>query len=124
MAQVLARAGHETKGAKNASEAIQTASEFKPDVLIVDWLLPDATGVDVATQVRAACPSAAVVFISGFSVEELKGDSCHLHPAAILHKPFSTEHIIEAVEEALASPRTPAPEIGFRAPLPMTARVR
>jgi two-component system, OmpR family, response regulator len=102
MTQVLARAGHEAKAARNAGEAIAAARDFSPDVLVVDWLLPDATGLEVASQVKAAHPSVAVIFISGFSTEELKAESCHLHPAAILPKPFSTQHIREAVESAVA----------------------
>ncbi len=100
MTAVLARGGYDVTAAGSTQEAAEAATQVFPDVLIVDWLLPDGTGLQVAGQVRASCPSAAVILLSGFSCEELRAEACELRPAAILRKPVASEHLIEAVQAA------------------------
>ena len=50
--------GHEVRTALDADEAVQVAHDFRPDLLISDWLLKDKTGLDVALAVRDELPEA------------------------------------------------------------------
>jgi two-component system phosphate regulon response regulator PhoB len=49
----LARHGHEVRRAANAEEAYRAVAERLPDVILLDWMLPDAPGPAVARRLRA-----------------------------------------------------------------------
>ncbi len=100
LTRMLADPEYEIESAGSVEEAVRRAKAFRPDVLVLDWLLPDGTGLDVAEQVRSWDATARFVFLSGFSCEELRGDARHLQPAAVLAKPVANEHIRQAVHEA------------------------
>ncbi|HMO24435.1 MAG TPA: response regulator, partial [Candidatus Melainabacteria bacterium] len=47
------------------ADALQLLSAFQYDVLVLDWGLPDMTGLDVLKRYRAEGGDAAVLFLSG-----------------------------------------------------------
>jgi CheY-like chemotaxis protein len=52
---LLVHAGYDVRAAYSGAEAISIAAQFKPDVAILDILLPDMTGYDLAPRLRATC---------------------------------------------------------------------
>ncbi len=62
----------------DAEEAVSEAMQFLPDIVILDVVMPDCDGGDVAAQLRE-CPALAhvpvIYFSSVFSVEEAKAQS-------------------------------------------------
>lgn len=61
--EIVAEAG-------SGEEAIALYHEHRPDVVVLDWRLPDMTGVDVTSAVRAFDPTARILILSAFSGEE------------------------------------------------------
>lgn len=49
---VLRRAGHEVRGAYSGKDGLRVAAEFDPDVVILDIVMPDISGYDVAREIR------------------------------------------------------------------------
>lgn len=49
----LARAGHEVIEARNGPEALEVIRAQRPDVVLLDWMMPDLTGLDVCEAIRA-----------------------------------------------------------------------
>lgn len=99
---VMKRAAHEVRAAANVADALAVAAEFKPDVLLLDWWLPDGTGLDVANTVQAERPGIGIVFLSALAPDKLRAESVNVHPAAILQKPASVETIQKSVATAAA----------------------
>jgi two-component system chemotaxis response regulator CheY len=62
---VLESAGHEVREGANGDEAIAAFAEFKPDILIVDLIMPEQDGLFVIREVRRSMPDAKVIAISG-----------------------------------------------------------
>lgn len=52
MAYLFRDMGHEVQFAINGFAALDIARRFKPEVIIIDMLLPDAHGADIARQLR------------------------------------------------------------------------
>jgi DNA-binding response OmpR family regulator len=50
--RVLAKAGYEVREASNGREALETVSDFKPDVMIVDWMMPEMDGEQLAKWIK------------------------------------------------------------------------
>jgi len=52
LVKLLEARGHTVTFAINGFAALETAREFKPNVVIIDMRLPDMTGIDVARQLK------------------------------------------------------------------------
>ncbi|CAH0121655.1 Transcriptional regulatory protein WalR [Paenibacillus sp. CECT 9249] len=53
LAYGLSREGFETRTASDGAGGLQQLEEFRPDVLLLDWMLPDQSGLDICKQVTA-----------------------------------------------------------------------
>lgn len=72
LAEMLALSGHQTKTAFTGHESVRIAGEFDPEVVFLDIGLPDMTGYDVASRLRAN-PKHRDVFliaVTGWGSEE------------------------------------------------------
>jgi len=65
MADYLRRANLSVESAFDAATAIASATKFEPRVVVVDYNLPDMTGVQLSESLRALLPSAAILIMSG-----------------------------------------------------------
>jgi CheY-like chemotaxis protein len=79
--------------------AFQTFEEFKPDVLILDLMMPDIDGIDILNLVLAAGTGAKIVVMSGYGKSYLQLGKAvgefHDHPdITTLAKPFRRADLI------------------------------
>ncbi len=67
--RALARAGYEVSTAMDGERALEVAREVKPDVILLDMLLPKMTGPDVLKALKKdpATSGIAVVVVTGLS---------------------------------------------------------
>jgi len=75
LARLLRHDQHEVRTCYTGETAVTIASQFHPDLVLLDIGLPDRDGCAVAEQMRQdpACRSATIVAISGFSESHLSG---------------------------------------------------
>jgi DNA-binding NarL/FixJ family response regulator len=52
--------------AENGREAIEAADRLHPDLILLDFLMPDMNGLDAAYALRRALPTVPVIFYSAF----------------------------------------------------------
>ena len=99
----LRRSGHEVKTATGDLEAYAMGVEFRPEVLIIDWMLgASVDGIEVAKVLRAALPRLQVILITGNSSEALLGVAAAAEILTVLAKPFSFTTLTEVFHEAAA----------------------
>jgi DNA-binding response OmpR family regulator len=99
LAEALTAAGHEVVVSHTAAEALGHRRRLQTAVL--DYRLPDASGVDIARQLRARDPSIQILFISGQAdglEEEIRRD---LGQADTLEKPLDTGSVVSWVQLAV-----------------------
>jgi DNA-binding response OmpR family regulator len=65
MAGFLGRAGLAVETAYNAAAGLRKAVALQPRVALLDFNLPDMTGVELAEQLRALLPSLSILMMSG-----------------------------------------------------------
>lgn len=90
--------------AADAVEAVQLAAEHRPDVVVVDLVLPGATGLSAVRELLAARPRRAVLVLSSLfdpAVEEEAGAL----GATYLDKTDGVEALEEAIDAAVAALR-------------------
>lgn len=99
----LLRAGHEVRGAGDATEALDIAQTFPPELLLCDWMLPgDADGLDLASELHDRLPELCIVFMTGLpDGYRAAARGLRLPIAEVLVKPLSLQHVRRAVSRAL-----------------------
>jgi len=103
-AQVLRDAGATVFEAGNSAEALAIgARESKPlDLLLTDVVLPGIDGADLAERLRALRPGLRVLFMSGYTPEEIVVTAAFGSEDLLLRKPFLPATLRERVAHVLA----------------------
>jgi two-component system chemotaxis response regulator CheY len=101
LVEVLTRANFEVAGsAGSARELLEGLAGWRPDVVILDILLPDGKGPDVTREVLARSPDLKILVISGLDEDEgLTADCLKAGAKRFLAKPFSAEKLVQALGE-------------------------
>ncbi len=101
LADSLEALGHRVAEAADGATGLAAIEAAAPDVVIVDFALPDINGAEVARNAWLRRPELPLVFASGFSdtkaIEAVAGDK-----VAVLRKPFRVDELQAAIATALA----------------------
>jgi two-component system, NtrC family, response regulator AtoC len=84
----LSRHGYDVRLAPDAASGEAAFEEFKPDVLLLDFQLPDANGLEVLQRLRHADPNVRVVMMTAHGNERVAVDAMKLGAADYLSKPL------------------------------------
>ena len=85
----------------DGSEAIKLYTEFKPDVLFVDLLMPNYDGIYAIKNIRNLYPNAKIIVLTGDSGNNEPYLRNTLNVDYILHKPFNMHTIRESITVSL-----------------------
>jgi two-component system, NarL family, nitrate/nitrite response regulator NarL len=86
--------------APTVAEAAQLAAESPVDVAVVDFWLPDGTGVDAAAGIRTSRPDAVVVFVSADDSDQAMMAAVEAGASGYLIKTATGQEIVDAVRRA------------------------
>ena len=97
---LLRQKGYDTISALNVEDALKAARDDKPDLVILDLMMPKKTGTDFARKVARdkELKHIPIIVVSALAGRELAVSK----PAAVFDKPIDPDKFIEAVEEALS----------------------
>ena len=99
---VLRQAGHDVLEADNGDAAIQLYAEQKPDVVLLDVLMPDKDGLTVLKELRALDPGVRLVMLTTQMELDVVLEAKRLGAREFLVKPCAGEKLVSAVQRALA----------------------
>ena len=122
IAETLRRDSHEVVIAGSVDGALRFAKQGKPDLAVLDVMLPDGSGLDVGRTIRDDRPDLPIIFLSsldrasdvvaGFSAGADDYVAKPFHPSEFLAR-------VRAVERSYCNPRAEEPQ---RAPSKIQAR--
>jgi len=75
----------------------------KPDLLVVDLMLPDINGIEIAREVRRAVPDTKILVITAHPSERLPADLMVLGVNGYVDKTEPIEYVLSAVETVPAN---------------------
>ena len=100
LVDVLERDGRfETRAVNNGFEAGMTVKDYRPDLIILDVMLPDINGKDVCLRVRndKSLEAVKIICVSGMVEEDKIEELRRAGANEVLAKPFETERLIERI---------------------------
>jgi DNA-binding NarL/FixJ family response regulator len=92
--------GLEVVGAvADGRSAVSACVDLDPDVVVIDYRLPDVDGSVVAAEVQERCPRSSVVFLSASAGAE-EADAARLAAAPLVRKDTGVDALVGAVRAA------------------------
>jgi len=93
--------GFEVESAVDGPEAIKRANEFRPDVLLLDLMLPGLNGFEVCRQLRQLMPQMWIIMLTvrGQEVDRVRG--LELGADDYVTKPFSLRELVARIRVGL-----------------------
>lgn len=100
---LLTRAGHQVKTAFDGPQAIQAAMAFKPDVLVLDVMMPGMDGFEVAGLIRKNpdLDHTRILFLTAKGTERDKKTGYANGAEYYMIKPFDNDLLVSTVNEVL-----------------------
>jgi len=101
----LSNAGHNVTVSNQASQALKLAKEIKPDVILLDIMMPEMDGYDICNSLKKdkATSKIPIVFLTGKDRNDDMGKSFKVGGDMFIKKPFSCERLLEIVNIILLS---------------------
>lgn len=98
--RILENRGYQVATACGGKEALDMVSDFKPDVVLLDIIMPGLDGYEVCRQLRAGLPSVKIIYFTAkVEVDDLKENVTGPSQAdAVIEKPANSEKIITCIE--------------------------
>src|ERR1700733_5184398 len=102
--QVFTDAGWSAEMAHTAADALQLLRNFKFDLVVLDWNLPDSTGIQICQQFRASGGESPVMFLTGRNTTPEKELGLDSGADQYITKPFDNRELLARARAMLRRP--------------------
>lgn len=96
-------------------DAVVLTEKYKPDVLIVDMMMPGLSGLEVARRTKRVSPTTKVIVLSMYDTESYVVESLQEGVAGYVLKKSSSEELVFAIRQALDGNLYLSPSLNERA---------
>ena len=95
-------AGYEVVGqAGNARDAIQMVKNLKPDLVLLDLVLPDKSGLELSREIRSISPPTRIMIVSMHSKVDYIVKAFQAGATGYMTKESATERLLQGIESVL-----------------------
>jgi two-component system, OmpR family, response regulator len=101
VATALRYEGFDVREASNGRDALRIVGEFEPDLIVLDWMLPDIEGIEVGRRLREQGFKTAILFLTAKDAVEHKVDALRAGGDDYVTKPFSLAEVVARVQAIL-----------------------
>jgi len=109
VATALRYEGFEVDEATAGREALKAVSEREPDLVVLDWMLPDLEGIEVGRRIRERGFKSAILFLTAKDQIENKVDALRAGGDDYVTKPFSLAELVARVQAILRRTQSELP---------------
>ncbi|TSE24956.1 response regulator transcription factor [Tepidimonas aquatica] len=104
---LMRREGYEVRSARDGEEGWQAVQQWRPDLVLLDVMMPQRDGFEVCGLIRSdpALASVRVVMLTAKGRDSDVARGLALGADAYLTKPFATADLVQRVRELLETPR-------------------
>ena len=99
----LTRAGHRVIRASDAESALRMVNEVLPDLILLDWMLPGVSGVELARRLRAdeRTREVPIIMLTARGEEQDKVSGLEIGADDYVTKPYSSRELLARVRAVL-----------------------
>ena len=101
LSSALGDEGFEVAPAANGEEALAVISTFRPDVIVLDLMMPVMDGWQFATELRARDEDIPIVLLS--AARDLRMHAKNLSAAEIIEKPFDLSELLPKIAKVASA---------------------
>ena len=98
--KILEQEGHKVTGlVSNGNDTIESIKQNRPDLIIMDILLTGKlNGLETVKKIQES-DNIPVIFITGYSEDEIVEKALSLNPVAVLSKPYNKYELFKIISE-------------------------
>jgi two-component system OmpR family response regulator len=93
--------GFEVEEATTGREALAAVARFEPDLMVLDWMLPDLDGIEVGRKLREQGFKTAILFLTAKDAVENKVEALRAGGDDYVTKPFSLAEVVARTQAIL-----------------------
>ena len=101
VATALRYEGYDVDEATSGRAALSSVTRHEPDLVILDWMLPDIEGIEVGRRLRAQGFKTPVLFLTAKDATENKVEALRAGGDDYVTKPFSLAEVVARVQAIL-----------------------
>jgi len=89
--------------ASSAKEAISILQDRKAHIAIIDVVMPEISGIELAEKINSNFQDTQVIMISSLAQENIVIDAISVGASDFLQKPFTKETLINSIEKIIST---------------------
>ena len=89
--------------AANGNEALREYGRLKPDIVLMDIVMPGLEGVETVKRICSEDPKARVIMVSSVSYREKVSEAMSAGAKCFIPKPVTTEELRKAIQSVLST---------------------
>ena len=93
LADFLRMQGYQAFSASRASDGLKIAEKEKPDLVLLDIMMPEMDGLECLQIIRKSSPSSIVIMVSGLKDEKVAKEAIRLGAYDYVGKPFDLAYL-------------------------------
>ncbi len=101
LAQELSDLGYAVERARHGVEALALSESYRPDLVLLDYMMPGMNGLEVLQELRTRESDVPVVIITAHGSIDIAVQAMKLGAQDFITKPFAPDHIALVVQRAL-----------------------
>ena len=101
VATALRYEGYDVEEASNGRDALAAVARNEPDLVVLDWMLPDIDGIEVGRRLRERGFKTAILFLTAKDATENKVEALRAGGDDYVTKPFSLAEIVARIQAIL-----------------------
>lgn len=88
--------------AADGQQAVALALRYRPDVILMDIIMPSKSGIEAAKEILAQMPNVKVIAFSTVDQEVLVMRALEAGCCSYLAKPFTSEELVRVIKSSLS----------------------
>ena len=110
LSDLLTQAGYQVVGeATDGTDAVAKYSQLRPDLVTMDVVMPQMSGIEATKKIIKLDKEARVVIISAMGQENLVMEAINVGAKDYVLKPFSAQDVLKTLERAMSGESTRSP---------------
>lgn len=98
---ILSKSNFQTYVADSASEGFELIAAYSPELVLLDYMMPEMDGLTALQQIKACFPDTYVVMFTGKGSEEVAVELMKNGASEYILKPFSNRNLVERLQNVL-----------------------